>query len=144
MLVNLVEIDPLESIPKLQYLSLLDNNITKKPNYLLYVIYKLKSLRVLDFIKVKAKKRRLRRFLRRRFKKFQILHNNQRLQKWWLQHPNFSDQGCNYQLPDALKFGQVPAGLIIPDPVHSNIATKDGSDPMEQWPGVMALREWHT
>ena len=58
-LVNLVEIDPLASIPKLQYLSLLDNNITKKPNYRLYVIHKLKSLRVLDFIKVKAKVRSL-------------------------------------------------------------------------------------
>lgn len=54
-LVNLVEIDPLASLQKLQYLSLLDNNITKKPNYRLYVIYKLKSLRVLDFKKVKNK-----------------------------------------------------------------------------------------
>ena len=54
-IVNLVEIDPLASIPKLQYLSLLDNNITKKPNYRLYVINKLKSLRVLDFKKVKNK-----------------------------------------------------------------------------------------
>ncbi|KAK4780608.1 hypothetical protein SAY87_016714 [Trapa incisa] len=56
-LVNLAEIDPLESLPKLQYLSLLDNNITKKPNYRLYVIHKLKSLRVLDFKKVKDKER---------------------------------------------------------------------------------------
>ncbi|KAL7160911.1 hypothetical protein ACSBR2_041536 [Camellia fascicularis] len=45
---NLVEIDPLASLPKLQFLSLLDNNITKKPNYHLYVIHKLKSLRLLD------------------------------------------------------------------------------------------------
>ncbi|KAJ0045953.1 hypothetical protein Pint_05523 [Pistacia integerrima] len=55
--VNLVEIDPLASLPKLQFLSLLDNNITKKPNYRLYVIHKLKSLRVLDFKKVKNKER---------------------------------------------------------------------------------------
>ncbi|KAG4111039.1 hypothetical protein ERO13_D13G083750v2 [Gossypium hirsutum] len=55
-LVNLVKIDPLSSLPKLQFLSLLDNNITKKPNYRLYVIHKLKSLRVLDFKKVQAKK----------------------------------------------------------------------------------------
>ncbi|CAA0829656.1 U2 small nuclear ribonucleoprotein A [Striga hermonthica] len=54
-LTNLVEIDPLASLPKLQFLSLLDNNITKKPNYQLYVIHKLKSLRVLDFRKVKQK-----------------------------------------------------------------------------------------
>ncbi|KAF5746345.1 U2 small nuclear ribonucleoprotein A' [Tripterygium wilfordii] len=56
-LVNLVEIDPLASLPRLQFLSLLDNNITKKPNYRLYVIHKLKSLRVLDFRKVKNKER---------------------------------------------------------------------------------------
>lgn len=56
-LVNLVEIDPLASLPKLQFLSLLDNNITKKPNYRLYVIHKLKQLRVLDFKKVKNKER---------------------------------------------------------------------------------------
>lgn len=54
-LTNLVEIDPLASLPKLQFLSLLDNLITKKPNYRLYVIHKLKSLRVLDFKKVKQK-----------------------------------------------------------------------------------------
>nr|AEG74555.1 predicted protein [Phoenix dactylifera] len=54
-LVNLVEIDPLASLPKLQFLSLLDNNITKKPNYRLYVIHKLKQLRLLDFKKVKQK-----------------------------------------------------------------------------------------
>lgn len=56
-LVNLVEIDPLASFPKLTFLSLLDNNITKKPNYRLYVIHKLKSLRLLDFKKVKLKER---------------------------------------------------------------------------------------
>ncbi|KAI4381309.1 hypothetical protein MLD38_007391 [Melastoma candidum] len=56
-LVNLVEIDPLASLLRLQHLSLLDNNITKKPNYRLYVIHKLKSLRVLDFRKVKNKER---------------------------------------------------------------------------------------
>ncbi|KHN34237.1 U2 small nuclear ribonucleoprotein A' [Glycine soja] len=56
-IVNLVEIDPLASLPKLHFLSLLDNNITKKPNYRLYVINNLKSLRVLDFKKVKNKER---------------------------------------------------------------------------------------
>ncbi|KAM0947173.1 putative U2 small nuclear ribonucleoprotein A' [Dioscorea sansibarensis] len=56
-LVNLVEIDPLASLPKLQMLSLLDNNVTKKANYRLYVIHKLKGLRLLDFKKVKQKER---------------------------------------------------------------------------------------
>lgn len=54
-LTNLVEIDPLASLPKLKFLSLLENNITKRPNYRLYVIHKLKSLRLLDFRKVKQK-----------------------------------------------------------------------------------------
>nr|KYP55511.1 U2 small nuclear ribonucleoprotein A' [Cajanus cajan] len=48
-IVNLVEIDPLASLSKLQLLGLSDNNITKKANCRLYVINKLKSLRVLDF-----------------------------------------------------------------------------------------------
>ncbi|KAK9093535.1 hypothetical protein Syun_028446 [Stephania yunnanensis] len=52
-LVNLAEIDPLASLPKLQFLSLLDNNITKKPNYRLYVIHKLKSLRLPDLRRLK-------------------------------------------------------------------------------------------
>ncbi|KAJ8536137.1 hypothetical protein K7X08_034538 [Anisodus acutangulus] len=56
-LTNLVEIDPLASLPKLTFLSLLDNNITKRPNYRLYVIHRLKSLRLLDFRKVKQKER---------------------------------------------------------------------------------------
>lgn len=56
-LVNLVEIDPLASLPKLQTLSLMDNNITKKPNYRFYVIFKLKNLRLLDFRKVKLKEK---------------------------------------------------------------------------------------
>lgn len=56
-LVNLVEIDPLASLPNLKVLSLLDNSITKKPNYRLYVIHRLKGLRLLDFRKVKHKER---------------------------------------------------------------------------------------
>ncbi|KAL8166541.1 hypothetical protein V2J09_008040 [Rumex salicifolius] len=56
-LVNLVDIDPLSSLPKLQFLSLMDNLVTKKPNYRLYVIHKLKQLRLLDFRKVKQKER---------------------------------------------------------------------------------------
>ncbi|KAL9266665.1 U2 small nuclear ribonucleoprotein A'-like protein [Drosera capensis] len=56
-LTNLIEIDPLASLSKLQFLSLLDNSITKKPKYRLYVIYRLKALRVLDFKKVKKKER---------------------------------------------------------------------------------------
>ena len=39
------------------------------------------------------------------------------------------------RLEQALKFGQVPAGLIVPDPVHSNVVdgkpSSGGSGPME-------------
>nr|CAB3497452.1 unnamed protein product [Digitaria exilis] len=56
-LTNLAEIDPLASLPKLQYLSLLDNTVTKQPDYRLYVIHKLKHLRLLDFKKVKQQER---------------------------------------------------------------------------------------
>lgn len=56
-LVNLLEIDPLASLSNLTSLTLLDNNITKKPNYRFYVIFKLKSLTLLDFNKVKQKER---------------------------------------------------------------------------------------
>ena len=56
-LTNLEEIDPLASLPKLQFLSLLDNTVTKQPDYRLYVIHKLKHLRLLDFKKVKQQER---------------------------------------------------------------------------------------
>ncbi|XP_052144163.1 U2 small nuclear ribonucleoprotein A' [Oryza glaberrima] len=56
-LTNLAEIDPLASLPKLQFLSLLDNTVTKQPDYRLYVIHKLKHLRLLDFKKVKQQER---------------------------------------------------------------------------------------
>uniref|UniRef100_A0A0D9YPR1 U2A'/phosphoprotein 32 family A C-terminal domain-containing protein n=1 Tax=Oryza glumipatula TaxID=40148 RepID=A0A0D9YPR1_9ORYZ len=56
-LTNLAEIDPLASLPKLQFLSILDNTVTKQPDYRLYVIHKLKHLRLLDFKKVKQQER---------------------------------------------------------------------------------------
>ncbi|KAI9303327.1 leucine-rich repeat-domain-containing protein [Cunninghamella echinulata] len=52
---DLNEIDSLAELKKLQHLSLLDNPITKKENYRLYVIHKLPSLRVLDFNKIGQK-----------------------------------------------------------------------------------------
>mmetsp|Transcript_32121 Transcript_32121/g.91095 ORF Transcript_32121/g.91095 Transcript_32121/m.91095 type:complete len:267 (-) Transcript_32121:363-1163(-) len=56
-LANLSDIDPLASLPKLKYLSLLENAVTKKPDYRLYVISRLKHLKVLDFRKIKEKER---------------------------------------------------------------------------------------
>ncbi|KAJ7563517.1 hypothetical protein O6H91_03G113600 [Diphasiastrum complanatum] len=54
-LVNLVDLDPIATLSNLQTLCLLDNLVTKQPNYRLYVIHKLPNLRLLDFRKVKLK-----------------------------------------------------------------------------------------
>eukprot|EP00897_Mesotaenium_endlicherianum_P009025 jgi/Mesen1/8150/ME000438S07252 len=56
-LVNLAELDPLASLPRLWSLSLIDNIVSKKPNYRLYLVHKLPKLRLLDFKKVKQKER---------------------------------------------------------------------------------------
>ncbi|KAJ7563518.1 hypothetical protein O6H91_03G113600 [Diphasiastrum complanatum] len=56
-LVNLVDLDPIATLSNLQTLCLLDNLVTKQPNYRLYVIHKLPNLRLLDFRKVKLKER---------------------------------------------------------------------------------------
>jgi U2 small nuclear ribonucleoprotein A' len=56
-LTNLADLDPLATFPKLTHLSLMDNVVTKKPNYRLYVIHKCRKLKQLDFKKVKQKER---------------------------------------------------------------------------------------
>lgn len=50
---ELGDLEPLSELKKLTHLSLLDNPVTKKQYYRLYLIYKLPQLRVLDFNKVK-------------------------------------------------------------------------------------------
>lgn len=54
---ELGDLEPLVELTSLTHLSLLDNPVTKKQHYRLYVIYKLKNLRVLDFNKVKLTER---------------------------------------------------------------------------------------
>lgn len=54
---HLVDLSPLGSLSKLQYLTLLDNPVTKKPNYRLYVVSRCPQLKVLDFRKIKQKER---------------------------------------------------------------------------------------
>jgi len=56
-LINLSDIDNLADLPSLKRLSLLDNLITKKQHYRLYVINKLPHLKLLDFRKIKQKER---------------------------------------------------------------------------------------
>mmetsp|Transcript_6212 Transcript_6212/g.8419 ORF Transcript_6212/g.8419 Transcript_6212/m.8419 type:complete len:273 (+) Transcript_6212:363-1181(+) len=54
---NLADLDNLSTLRKLMRLSLLDNVVTKKENYRLYVIHRLPNLKLLDFSKVKQKER---------------------------------------------------------------------------------------
>jgi U2 small nuclear ribonucleoprotein A' len=56
-LANLNDLDPLATLTTLKYLSLMDNPVTKKQNYRLYVIHLLPTMRVLDFRKVKQKEK---------------------------------------------------------------------------------------
>jgi len=56
-IVNLSDLDPLSDLSSLRTLSVLDNVVSKKPNYRLYVINKLPDLRILDFRKIKRKER---------------------------------------------------------------------------------------
>ncbi|KAI3438301.1 hypothetical protein D9Q98_000735 [Chlorella vulgaris] len=56
-LTNLADLEPLSTLPRLKYLSLLDNPVTKQPKYRLFVIARCKRLKVLDFRKVKQQER---------------------------------------------------------------------------------------
>ncbi|KAG0582058.1 hypothetical protein KC19_3G030600 [Ceratodon purpureus] len=54
---NLVDVDHLATLVNLQNLCLLDNVVTKRPNYRLHLIHNLPKLRLLDFKKVKLEER---------------------------------------------------------------------------------------
>ena len=54
---NLILIDNIASCKSLEKLYLLDNVVTKMKNYRLYVIYKIPSLRILDFQRITKKER---------------------------------------------------------------------------------------
>lgn len=54
---NLADVDGLGECPRLTMLSLVGNPVTMKENYRLYVIYKCKALKTLDFQRVKASER---------------------------------------------------------------------------------------
>jgi len=56
---NLADCDGLSACPRLEMLSLMENPVSTKENYRLYVIYKCKALKVLDFQKVKPAEREL-------------------------------------------------------------------------------------
>ena len=56
---NLAQIDNLLNCKSLKRLSLLNNPVTKASNYRLYTIYKIPSLTLLDFQKVKDSERKM-------------------------------------------------------------------------------------
>ncbi|PVI03613.1 U2-associated snRNP A [Periconia macrospinosa] len=57
-LTELADLDPLGGFKKLVYLSLLNNPVTSKENYRYWVIFRIPSVRFLDFIKVRDQERR--------------------------------------------------------------------------------------
>lgn len=57
-IIDLAELTKLGICKKLQRLVLTNNLVTELPNYRLFVISKIPSLRILDFQKVTAKERR--------------------------------------------------------------------------------------
>jgi U2 small nuclear ribonucleoprotein A' len=50
---ELGDLEPLIKCRQLEYLSLMDNPVTKKKYYRLYIIHKIPSIRVLDFKRVR-------------------------------------------------------------------------------------------
>ncbi|CAD5210319.1 unnamed protein product [Bursaphelenchus okinawaensis] len=56
-LAELGDIEPLAKCKKLEYLVLMGNPLTHKPHYRSYIIYKLRTVRVLDFKRVKLAER---------------------------------------------------------------------------------------
>ncbi|KAF2078578.1 hypothetical protein CYY_000078 [Polysphondylium violaceum] len=52
-LIQLSDLEPLTKLKNIKYLSLLDNPVTKKQNYRLYLIYLVPRLKILDFKKIK-------------------------------------------------------------------------------------------
>lgn len=51
----MADLEPLSSFTSLRYLSLLDNMVSKKKDYRLFVVHLLPSLRLLDFQKITHK-----------------------------------------------------------------------------------------
>jgi U2 small nuclear ribonucleoprotein A' len=55
---DLEQVAKLSTCKRLQRLTLTNNIVTELPNYRLFAISKIPSLRILDFLKVSAKERR--------------------------------------------------------------------------------------
>ncbi|ANB12468.1 Lea1p [Sugiyamaella lignohabitans] len=55
---QLADLDPLAGFSKLEHLSLVDNPVTARDHYRSYIIWRIPSLRVLDFEKIKDSERK--------------------------------------------------------------------------------------
>lgn len=62
-LTQLADLDPLSGFSQLTYLSLVDNPVTSREHYRLYIIWRNPHIRVLDFAKVKDQERKTAREL---------------------------------------------------------------------------------
>lgn len=62
-LAELSSLNPLARFPLLEYVTLMGNPVTRKKHYREYVVWKCKSVRVLDFQRIKEKERALAREL---------------------------------------------------------------------------------
>jgi len=56
-IMQLSDLEPLTKLKNIKYLSLLDNPVTKKQNYRLYLIYLVPRLKIIDFKKIKQTER---------------------------------------------------------------------------------------
>ncbi|KAJ1979186.1 U2 snRNP complex subunit [Dimargaris xerosporica] len=60
---RLVDLEPLTALSYLEHLSLVDNPVTKQRHYRAWLIWRLPSVRILDFQRIKDKERQLARSL---------------------------------------------------------------------------------
>lgn len=56
-LAELADLDPLGTLTQLTHLVLLENPVARKPNYRLWVLWRCRSVRFLDFVKVREAER---------------------------------------------------------------------------------------
>lgn len=54
---ELGDLEPLSHFKKLEHLSLLDNPVQKRPHYRLWIVHQCKTVRVLDFQRVRLRER---------------------------------------------------------------------------------------
>jgi len=95
---NLGDLEPLRDLPTLRSLSLNNNNVQKKRNYRLFVVYLLPKLKVLDWSKVTAEEKRQARAL---FKEMNPSTTKESLEKTFV--PVTSDNHAVNKTPEEIE-----------------------------------------